>query len=184
MRARLRFLAVVLLVLCLSMGVAGAQPSALPLAPPPSPSARDVVFAYNRGLNYGIAPGVFVPLHGGPVGFSISGSLRYGFQVGPLVLAPGARIGAFLHPDFRALWALGTARVTIPIGPVGPYLLGGAGPGHLNHPSHLDVAYLGGGGFMVHIGTSFGVGAEATYQGLRGTDFRGLFFGPLLMFGW
>ena len=162
---------------------AAMQP-APPPPPPPEPSGRDIVFAYNRGLRYGIAPGVFVPLHGGPVGFSIAGTVRYGFELGPLVLAPGARLGAFWHPDFRVLWAMGTARVTVPIGPVGPYVVGGVGPGWLSTPSQVDLAYLGGGGFMVYIGTHFGVGAEATYQGLRGTNFAGLFFGPLLMFAW
>jgi len=145
------------------------------------PSARDVVFAYNTGLRVAIAPGVFIPTRGGRVGFSVAGDLRYGFKLGPVVLAPGLRPAAYFPPRQRIVTGLGTLRVTFPVGPVGPFILGGVGPGWVRRPSHVGVAYLGGGGFMVHIGTQFGIGVEATYQAITGTDFAALFVGPLLL---
>jgi hypothetical protein len=140
-------------------------------------SARDVVVAYNTGWRFSIAPGVLIA--DGDVGFSIAGDVRYGFEVGPVVLAPGARVAGYFPPGFYALDALATGRITYPVGPVGPYLVGGIGPGYLSDPSAAGAAYLGGGGLMIHIGTSFAFGAELTYFGITGTDFHA--FGPALL---
>jgi hypothetical protein len=144
-------------------------------------SSRDIVVAYNTGLRISIAPGVFLPSDGGRVGFSIGGDVRYGFEIGPTILAPGARVAAFFPSGFFALSALATGRITIPVGPLGPYLLGGVGPGYVSKPSQAGLSYLGGGGLMIHIGESFGIGAEAVYFGITGTDFRALFVGPSLL---
>src|SRR5688500_5197640 len=67
------------------------------------PSARDIVVAYNTGLRFAIAPGVFIPTNGGRVGFSIAGEVRYGFELGPLILAPGVRLAAYFPPDVNIL---------------------------------------------------------------------------------
>lgn len=147
----------------------------------PEPSARDVVFAYNTGLRVAIAPGVFIPTRGGRVGFFIAGDVRYGFRLGPVVLAPGLRPAAYFQSRQRIVTGLGTLRLTVPVGPVGPFIVGGVGPGWVRRPSHVGVAYLGGGGFMVHVGTQFGFGVEATYQAITGTGFAALFVGPLLL---
>ncbi|HEX5657508.1 MAG TPA: hypothetical protein VFX59_09955 [Polyangiales bacterium] len=143
-------------------------------------SARDIVVAYNTGWRFSIAPGLLIS--DGEVGFSIAGDVRYGFEVGPLILAPGARVAGYFPPGFWALTGLATGRITYPLGPVGPYLVGGIGPGYLSEPAQAGAAYLGGGGLMIHVGTSFAFGAELTYFGITGTDFRA--FGPslLLMF--
>lgn len=144
-------------------------------------SSRDIVVAYNTGLRISLAPGVFIPSDGGRVGFSIAGDVRYGFEVGPTVLAPGARVAAFFPSGFFALTALATGRITVPVGPLGPYVLGGVGPGYVSDPARAGLSYLGGGGLMIHIGESFGIGAEAVYFGIAGTDFRALFVGPALL---
>ena len=91
------------------------------------------------------------------------------------------RLGAYFPPDVNIVAGLGTLRLTFPLGPFAPFVVGGAGPGYVSSPSHTGVAYLGGGGFMVHIGTHFGFGAEATYQAITGTEFAALFVGPLIL---
>ena len=68
--------------------------------------------------------------------------------------------------------------MTLPLGPVGPFVVGGVGPGWVSEPSEAGLAYLGGGGLMVHIGTRFGLTAiDAVHErdfgmmvALRGTD--------------
>jgi hypothetical protein len=174
-------LALALLLVCTSCaGLARAQdPFAVEEAEPPS--ARDIVFAFNTGLRIALAPGVFIPTDGGRVGFFIAADVRYGFKVGPMVIAPGVRPAAYFPSHNRIFTGLGTLRLTFPVGPVGPFILGGVGPGWVRKPSHVGVAYLGGGGFMVHIGTSFGIGVEASYQAITGSDFAALFVGPLLL---
>jgi hypothetical protein len=189
------FVAVVLACSLLVAAQVAAQPSAsqppTPALPPPAyeegeadkPSARDLVFAYNRGLRFGISPGIMFSPGSGDVGFSISGDVRYGFELGPLVLAPGIRLGGYFPPSQTILIGMGTVRLTFPVGPVGPYVLGGAGPGWIKDPSEVGVAYLAGAGFMVHIGARFGIGAEVAYQAIATTPFDALFFGPQFLLG-
>ncbi len=150
---------------------------------PIQPSGRVVVVAYNTGVRFSVAPGIFIPINGGRVGFSISGDLRYGIETGPVVVAPGVRLAGYFPSDLTVLAALATTRVTMPLGPVGPYVVGGLGPGWVSEPSRAGLAWLAGGGFMVHIGTRFGLGAEATYQAITNTAFKALFVGPSLLFG-
>jgi len=153
-------------------------------APYAEPSARDIVVAYNTGLRVSVAPGLFIPTDGGRVGFSIAGDVRYGVEVGPAVIAPGLRLAGFFPSGFVSLTALATTRVTLPLGPVGPYVMGGVGPGYLSEPSHVGLAYQAGGGLMVHLGRSFALGAEVSYFGITGTDFQSLAIGPSLLIGY
>jgi hypothetical protein len=147
------------------------------------PSGRDVVIAYNTGFRFSIAPGIFIPINGDHVGFSIAGDLRYGIEVGPVVVAPGVKLAGYFPTEVTILAALATTRLTVPLGPVGPYIVGGLGPGWVSEPSRAGLAWLAGGGFMVHIGTRFGIGAEATYQAITNTRFKAIFVGPALLFG-
>jgi len=149
----------------------------------PEPTGRELVVAYNTGSRFSIAPGLFLPNDGGRIGFSIAGDYRYGLDLGPIILAPGARLAGFFPPGFYVLTALATLRLTVPLGPVGPYVMGGVGPGYVSEPSQTGLAYQGGGGLMVHVNTSFAIGAEASYSGITGTDFGALFIGPSLLLG-
>lgn len=145
-------------------------------------SRRDVVVQHNKGLRFTLAPGVIVPTNGAGAGFSLTGDLRYGIEVGPMIIAPGVRLGGYWPSGPNAYVLLGTLRVTVPVGPVGPYVLGGVGPGWVTSPEHSDVAYVVGGGAMVHIGSRFGIGLEVTYQAITDTQFSAMFFGPSLLF--
>jgi hypothetical protein len=146
------------------------------------PSRRDVVVAHNKGLRFNIAPGVIVPTNGADVGFSLIGDLRFGIEIGPIIVAPGARLGGYWPAGPNAYVLMGTLRVTVPVGPIGPYVLGGVGPGWVTSPERTDVAYVLGGGAMVHIGSRFGIGLEVTYQAITDTRFKAWFFGPSLLF--
>lgn len=151
--------------------------------PEPAPSSREIVVAYNTGSRFSLAPGIFIPRNGTRVGFSLAGDYRYGIELGPVVLAPGVRLSGFFPAGFVALSALGTARLTVPLGPVGPYVMGGVGPGYVSQPSEVGLAFMGGGGLMVYVAEAFAIGAEASYLGITGTRFRALFIGPQLLLG-
>lgn len=165
----------VLLVLTLLAGSARAEELGR------EPSAREVVVAYNTGLRAAIEPGILLPSGGGRVGFSLAADVRYGFELGPTIVAPGVRITGYFPSDAFGLTALATTRLTVPVGLFGPFIVGGLGPGHLSEPSHTGLAWLGGGGLMIHIGASFGIGAQAYYQGITGSGFRSLSLGPTLL---
>ncbi len=147
------------------------------------PSGREVVIAHNIGWRFAIAPGLFIPVNGGDVGFAISGDVRHGYALGPVVLAPGLRLAGYFPSDLTVLAGFATARLTVPIGPVGPFIQGGLGPGWVSEPSEVGLAHLLGGGVLFHIGMRLALGAEVTYQGITGTHFKALFVGPSLLFG-
>jgi hypothetical protein len=147
------------------------------------PSGRDIVVAYNVGWRFSLAPGVIIPTNGGGVGWSLAGDLRYGFNLGQIILAPGGRLMGLFPAHATALAALATTRLTVPIGPVGPYVQAGVGPGWVSDPSRAGLAWLAGGGFMVHFGVRFALGAEATYQAITGTGLNVLFVGPTFLVG-
>ena len=175
-----RFLAALALGLACSHLGSPARVVAQAEAPP---SAHEIVVAYNTGSRFSLAPGIFIPQNGARVGFSLAGDYRYGVELGPIVLAPGLRLAGFFPSGFMALSALGTARLTVPLGPVGPYVMGGVGPGYVNKPSETGLAFMGGGGLMVYVAQAFAIGAEASYLGITGTRFRALFLGPQLLLG-
>jgi len=177
-------------VLALAAGLLGLAPSlasAQYVAPPPrelrEPTGSDLVYIYNIGLRVSLAPGLFVPLDGGRVGFSLGGDVRFGIPLGPVIVAPGLRVAGYWPSGYYGVIGLATTRITVPLGPVGPYVLGGVGPGHVSKPSDTGLAYQAGGGFMVYVGTAFGFGAEASYLAITGTNFRSLFIGPALLLG-
>jgi len=138
----------------------------------------------NRGFHLQLAPGILLPQRDdGPYGGGLALDARYGIQAGPLVLAPGGRVAGYLISSRGIAIAMPTFRVTVPVGPLAPYLVGGIGAGWLTNDSEAGLAWRGGGGLMIHLGRVFAIGAEITYQEVTGTDFRGLHVGPMIAFG-
>ena len=62
----------------------------------------------------------------------------------------------------------------------------GAGVGHVTSsvadPAKSGLAVMGGGGFMIYF-RSVAFGAEASYQVVTGTGFKGFGIGPILAIG-
>lgn len=136
----------------------------------------------NTGLVIGLGVAVLVPdqgsIGGGP---ELSG--RFGIPAGPVIVAPGARVGAYYLQHHFIGDLMGTFRVTLPIGPLAPFGQGGLGPGLVTNPSRGGLAWLGGGGLMIHIGSLLAIGAEINYQGITHTGFKTLSIGPAILIG-
>jgi hypothetical protein len=143
-----------------------------------------VAMSANRGFKLGIGPTLLMPMRaGGPYGGGLNLEGRYGIKAGPTVVAPGGLLaGYFISSRFIGI-AMPTFRITLPIGPLAPYAVGGVGGGWISNPSEGGLALLGGGGLMIHFGRIFALGAEITYQTISGTDFGGLAIGPAIAFG-
>jgi hypothetical protein len=75
-----------------------------------------------------------------------------------------------------------TFKVVRPIDRFAPFVEGGAGFGHVTDPSKSGFAMMGGGGFMIHF-RHVAFGAEASYQVITGTGFKGFGIGPILAIG-
>ncbi|MBX3227322.1 MAG: hypothetical protein KIT84_34700 [Labilithrix sp.] len=137
----------------------------------------------NRGLRFGFGPQILLPSDGGPLGGGLVLEGRYGFKAGPTVLAPGGRLGGYLLSERFIGTAMPTFRITLPLGPLAPYVVGGVGGGWLSNRAESGVAWLGGGGLMIHFGRILAIGAEATYEAVTGTEFKVLGIGPAIHIG-
>lgn len=138
----------------------------------------------NRGPRLALGPVLLLPSRsGGPLGGGLDAEGRYGLKAGPTVLAPGVRLAAYFLSSRVIGTARPTFRVTIPIGPLAPFLVGGLGGGWISNPAENGLAVMGGGGLMVHVGRVLAIGAEITYQEIRGTELGNLAIGPAIAFG-
>jgi hypothetical protein len=136
----------------------------------------------NVGLVSGLGLAVLIPDEGSAgLGLELAG--RYGVPVGPLVLAPGARVGGYYLQERVIGLLMPTFRVTVPLGPLAPYAQGGIGAGGITNPGEGGLAWLGGGGLMIHFGGVLSIGAEINYQGITGTGFKVLSIGPTIVIG-
>lgn len=137
----------------------------------------------NTGLDLGLGPVLLVPTDGGPLGGGLDAELRYGIGLNPVILSPGARLAGYAFSGRFVGLAMPTLRLTIPLGPLAPFVTGGVGGGWLSNPSEAGLALMGGGGLMVHVGRVLGVGVEATYQTVTDTEMKAVAIGPMLQFG-
>lgn len=153
------------------------EPIAVSDAPPSE--GRLLVSLYNSGFQWGIAPGVIVSR--GNVGFALGLRLGYGFDIGSVILVPGARVAAYFV-DPNVYLGMPTFKVVLPIDRFAPFVEGGVGIGHVDDPAKTGTALMAGGGFMIHF-PRFAFGAEASYQAIAGTGFKGFGVGPILAFG-
>ena len=145
---------------------------------------ESVAMAANRGFKLGIGPTLLLPQRtDGPFGGGLTLEGRYGIKAGPTVLAPGGMLAGYTISSRLIGIAMPTFRVTLPVGPLAPFILGGVGVGGLANPGEGGVALMGGGGLMIHFGRFFAIGAEASYQTITSTGFQAVAIGPAIAFG-
>jgi hypothetical protein len=146
--------------------------------------SESVAMEQNRGLKIGLGPTLVLPLRtDGPYGGGVTIDGRYGIQIGPTVVAPGGRVAGYVISERGVVIAMPTARLTLPVGPLAPYIVGGVGIGGLTNDSESGLALLGGGGLMIHVGRVVAFGAEATYQAITGTELKTVTVTPAISFG-
>jgi hypothetical protein len=136
----------------------------------------------NVGLVSGLGIVLLVPDEGS-VGGGLELSGRYGIPAAFAILAPGARVGGYYLQERFIGTLMPTFRVTVPLGPLAPFVQGGAGLGGLSNPGDGGLAWLAGGGLMIHFGDVLSLGAEVNYEGITGTGFKVLSIGPTLVIG-
>ena len=139
-----------------------------------------IVRRFERGFHLTIAPSVYFPTGGGKTGFALGLEGRYGFDLGPVILAPGAIFTSYFG-DRNVYLGAGILRVTFPVGSFGPYLEGGVGVGTITQPSETGVLLLAGTGFMLYLGDRFGLGLSVSYEKITGTAFGAVTLGPSIL---
>lgn len=146
---------------------------------------RAIVSAWNTGFQWGIAPGIV--FYSGKTGFFLGVRLGYGFDTGSVILVPGVRLGAYFT-DPNIYVGMPVMKLVFPIDRFAPFVEAGGGLGHIaaggsgltSSPSATGAALLAGGGFMIHFTPRFALGAEANYQTITGTGFKGFGVGPII----
>jgi len=146
------------------------------------PNRNTAAWRANTGLITGLGLVLLVPEEGA-IGAGAQLYGRYGIPAGPVVLAPGALLGGYgLQRRFIGD-LMGTFRVTLPLGPLAPFGQGGLGPALITNPSEGGLAWMGGGGLMIHFGRVLAIGAEVNYRAITGTDYKTLSIGPTIAIG-
>jgi hypothetical protein len=142
---------------------------------------ENVAMRANRGVRVGLGPTILLPIRdGGPWGGGLTLDGRYGIKAGPTVIAPGGRLNGYVSSSRFIGMAMPTLRVTVPVGPLAPFLVGGVGGGWVTNNAETGLALLGGGGLMIHFGNVLAIGAEASYQTITNTEISSLTIGPAL----
>jgi len=156
------------------------EPYAQPPPPPPEPG---LVRQNAVGPRFAIIPGVFIP-SSGSAGFSLGLEGGYGFDLGPVIVTPGLAFQGNWGGDFTAYTGLAIARVTLPLGPFGPFVEGGVGYGHVTGPldySSGNLAWRAGAGFIFFFSPRFAIGIDVRYDAIVDTPFKGWTFAPLIL---
>jgi hypothetical protein len=142
---------------------------------------RLLVALYNTGFHWGITPGVV--FQDGSAGFYLGLRFAFGFDTGSVIVVPGI-LGAGYFTDPNVFVGEPTLRLVLPIDRFAPYIEGGAGAGHVaGTVDKTGAALMAGTGFMVHFSPRFALGAEASYQVITGTNFKGIGVGPVIAIG-
>lgn len=149
--------------------------------PEPMSEGRRIVVAWNTGFQWGIAPGVFI--QHGDAAFALGLRFGYGFDTGSVIIVPGVRLaGYFATPNVYL--GMPVLKLVLPIDRFAPFVEAGAGGGYVADTDEVaakgGVALMAGTGFMIHFTMRFGLGVEANYTTITGTDFHGIGVGPIL----
>lgn len=148
---------------------------------PAMSEGRRIVVAWNTGFQWGLAPGIIVS--GGKASFALGLRFGYGLDTGTVILVPGLRLAGYFSSPGVYL-GMPIMKLVLPIDRFAPFVEAGAGIGYIGAGdttgSQTGLALLGGGGFMVHFTMKFGLGVEANYQVITGTEFRGFGIGPII----
>lgn len=162
-----------------SFALASAATLTAPLAQAEGDSAA---WRANTGLITGLGLALLVPEEGS-IGGGLELGARYGIPAGPVVLAPGGLLGGYYLQERFIGVLMPTFRVTLPLGPLAPFGQGGVGGGTITNPGEGGLAWLAGGGLMIHFGGILAIGAEINYQGISGTGYKALSIGPSIVIG-
>ena len=158
-------------------------PEAAPGEREPMSEGRRIVVAYNEGFHFGLSPGVVFSRS--QASFFLGVRFEYGFDTGSVIVVPGVRLAAYFS-DPAVYLGMPVMKLVYPIDRFAPFIEGGAGVGYVGQDqtagvsAKTGVALLAGGGFMVHFTWKFGLGVEANYQTITGSDFHGISVGPIL----
>jgi hypothetical protein len=108
--------------------------------------------------------------------------LKYSLDLGGARLSAGARVGGYYAKNLFGVTVMPTLRLTVPVGPVEPYVAFGMGYGWITTVGHGDFATMSRLGVVFRFSKRFAIGVEGTLQKLDGSNFRFPSFGSMVSF--
>jgi hypothetical protein len=105
--------------------------------------------------------------------------LKYTLDLGGARLSAGGRVGGYYARNLFGVTVMPTIRLTMPVGPVEPYVSYGMGYGWLPGRGHADFATMSRIGMVFRFSERFAVGVEGTVQKIDGSNFRFPSFGSM-----
>lgn len=106
--------------------------------------------------------------------------LKYTLDLGGARLSAGGRVSGHYAKNLFGLTVMPTLRLTMPVGPVEPYVSFGMGYGWLPSAGHGDFATMSRLGVVFRLSERFALGFEGTLQKLEGSEFRFPSFGSMI----
>lgn len=134
------------------------------------------------GWSLNFTPIVLAPENGHGWGGGTDPEVKYTIDRGGALLSAGVRFGGYYAKDMFGATLMPTLRLTMPVGPVEPYVSFGMGYGFIPEIEHADVATMSRLGVVFRFSESFALGFEGTVQKIEGSEFRFPSFGSMVSF--
>lgn len=106
--------------------------------------------------------------------------LKYTLDLGGARLSAGGRVSGHYAKNLFGMTFMPTLRLTMPVGPVEPYVSFGMGYGWIPSTDHGDFATMSRLGVVFRISDRFALGFEGTLQKLDHSEFRFPSFGSMI----
>lgn len=132
------------------------------------------------GWSINFTPVVTFPDHEYRFGGGADPELKYTLDLGGARLSAGGRVSAHYAKNLFGMTIMPTLRLTMPVGPVEPYVAFGMGYGWLPSSGHGDFATMSRIGVVFQISENFRLGVEGTFQKLDHSAFRFPAFGSMV----
>jgi hypothetical protein len=151
--------------------------SAITLLPSVALAAED----YN-GWSLNFTPVLIMPKNGDDLGGGVDPEIDYTLDEGVTRISAGLRFGGYYAKNVFGITAMPTMRLTVPVGPVEPYVSFGLGYGWIPEQEDEGVASMSRLGVVFRITESLALGLEGTLQQIEGTGFQFPSIGSMLSF--
>jgi hypothetical protein len=158
-------------------GLASALVLAALLSPARAHAAED-----HSGWSWNFTPVLIAPKGDHRLGGGLDPEVQYTLDQGAARLSAGLRIGGYYANDLFGVTTMPTLRLSVPVGPVEPYVSFGMGYGWLPDAGQEGVATMSRLGVIFRFSDSLALGVEGTLQNIAGTDFRFPSIGSMISF--
>lgn len=134
------------------------------------------------GWSLNLTPVLLFPTDDYRFGGGADPELKYTLDLGGAHLSAGGRVGTYYAKNLLGVTMMPTLRLTVPVGPVEPYVAFGMGYGFLPKIGHDDFATMSRLGVVFRFSKSFALGVEGTLQRIDNSAFRFPSFGSMVSF--